>query len=307
MRILIVGAGATGGYFGGRLAAAGRDVTFLVRPGRAAQLRGQGLQILSPQHGDLTLQPQMVEAGGIAAPYDAVLLSVKAFALEAAMADLAPAIGPDSLLVPILNGMRHMELLTRRFGAAVLGGVCKVATELDAGGRIRQLAALQELSYGELDGGLSPRVQRLDAALQGAGFTARASTAILQEMWDKWVMLATLGGITCLMRGPVGAVSAVPGGRAFAAGLLREIAGIAAAAGHPPEAALLQRLEAGFTDPGSTQTSSMFRDLAKQAPVEAAQIIGDLLARARGFGLETPLLAVVDIHLGVYSAQRAAT
>ncbi|WP_159997234.1 ketopantoate reductase family protein [Roseomonas sp. 18066] len=304
MRILIVGAGATGGYFGGRLAAAGRDVTFLVRAGRAAQLRAGGLQILSPSHGDLTLAPQLVEAGGITAPYDAVLLSVKAYALEAAMADLAPAVGPETVLVPILNGMRHVEKLTEKFGTAVLGGVCKVATELDAEGRIRQLAALQELSYGEQDGSLSPRLQKLDAALQGAGFTARASTAILQEMWDKWVMLASLGGITCLMRGHVGAVNAVPGGGAFAASLLQEIASVAAAAGHPPATALMQRLAAGFTDPASTQTSSMYRDLAKGQPIEGAQIIGDLLARARGFGLETPLLATVDVHLGVYSATR---
>ncbi|WP_419897569.1 ketopantoate reductase family protein [Roseomonas sp. USHLN139] len=302
MRILIVGAGATGGYFGGRLAAVGRDVSFLVRPGRAAQLRQGGLQILSPSHGDLVLHPQIVEAGDLAAPYDAVLLSVKAYALEAAMADLAPAIGPDTMLVPILNGMRHLETLTERFGSAVLGGVCKVATELDAGGRIHQLAALQELSFGEQDGSLSPRVEALAAAMQGAGFTARASTAILQEMWEKWVMLATLGGITCLMRGHVGAVNSVPGGSAFAASLLQEIAGVAVAAGHPPATALMQRLAAGFTDPASTQTSSMYRDLAKGRPIEGAQIIGDLLVRARGCGLETPLLATMDVHLGVYSA-----
>ncbi|ONG55968.1 2-dehydropantoate 2-reductase [Pseudoroseomonas deserti] len=304
MRILIVGAGATGGYFGGRLAAAGRDVSFLVRPGRAAQLRAGGLQILSPSHGDLTLQPQIVETGDLAGPYDAVLLSVKAYALEGAMTDLAPAVGPETVLVPILNGMRHLETLTERYGTAVLGGVCKVATELDAEGRIRQLAALQELSYGEQDGRLSPRVERLDAALQGAGFAARASTTILQDMWDKWVMLATLGGITCLMRGPVGAVNSVPGGGAFAASLLQEIASVAAASGHPPATALMQRLAAGFTDPASTQTSSMYRDLAKGQPIEGAQIIGDLLARARGFGLETPLLATVDVHLGVYGATR---
>src|SRR5579863_1436488 len=148
MRILVVGAGATGGYFGGRLAEAGRDVTFLVRPKRAAQLRENGLQILSP-HGDVTLRPQLVTADRITGPYDAVLLTVKAFALDAALADVAPAVGPRSMIVPVLNGMRHVDTLIARFGEKpVLGGVCLVATTLDPQGRIKQLAEFQQLIYG---------------------------------------------------------------------------------------------------------------------------------------------------------------
>jgi len=152
MRMLIVGAGSTGGYFGGRLAQAGRDVAFLVRPARAARLRAAGLEIISP-HGGVTLHPEFVTAGGIAAPFDAVLLTVKAFSLDAAMDDLAPAVGSATMILPVLNGMRHMDLLAARFGKdAVIGCACKVATMLDNQGRIVQLSPLQELAYGELAG-----------------------------------------------------------------------------------------------------------------------------------------------------------
>jgi 2-dehydropantoate 2-reductase len=199
MRILVVGAGATGGYFGGRLAQAGRDVTFLVRPGRAAQLTKDGLTLLSP-HGDVTLQPKLVTTDAIDGPYDAVILAVKAYGLEQAIEDMAPAIGPGTMVMPLLNGMRHVDLLRARFGTALIGGVCKVATTIDPQGRIKQLATFQELAYGELDGSPSARTTALDAAMQGAGFTARLTPAIEREMWEKWTLLATMGGICCLMR-----------------------------------------------------------------------------------------------------------
>jgi 2-dehydropantoate 2-reductase len=155
MRLLVVGAGSTGGYFGGRLAQAGRDVTFLVRPRRAAQLQEGGLQIVSP-HGDVTVRPKLVTADDIDAPYDAVLLAVKAYSLDAAIDDFATAVGPETTIMPVLNGMRHVDILEERFGKkAVAGGVCKVATTVDSGGRIVQLATFQELVYGEWDGAVS--------------------------------------------------------------------------------------------------------------------------------------------------------
>ena len=173
MRILIVGAGAVGGYFGGRLAQAGRDVTFLVRPTRAKQLARDGLRIISP-HGDAVLTPKLITAEEIDTPYDVVFLSVKAYALEAAMNDFAAAVGPESMIFPVLNGMRHIDILTNRFGEhEVIGGVCLVASEIDDQGRIVQLADIQQLAYGEINGETTPRLKTLDATLQGAGFDAR--------------------------------------------------------------------------------------------------------------------------------------
>jgi 2-dehydropantoate 2-reductase len=303
MRILVVGAGATGGYFGGRLAEAGRDVTFLVRTGRAALLRANGLRILSP-HGDVTLTPQLVTAGDIAGPFDAVLLTVKAFSLDAALDDLAPAVGPETMILPVLNGMKHVDILAARFGEkAVVGCVCKVATSLDDQGRIVQLTKLHDLAYGEMSGAPSSRTTQLDAVMQGAGFEARLSRTIEREMWEKWILLATLGGITCLMRGNVGEIVAAPGGVPFVLGFLEEIVSVVTAIGHPPGADFLTSAKAIMTEKGSPQTSSMYRDLQRGGPIEADQIIGDLLARARLVDVPTPLLAAAYTHLSIYQGR----
>jgi len=306
MRILVAGAGAIGGYFGGRLAEAGRDVTFLVRPQRAAQLRRDGLHITSP-HGDLTLAPQLVTAGEIATPYDLVLLTVKAFALDQVLADVAPAIGSATMILPLLNGMRHLDTISERFDAAgLLGGVCYVATMLDPEGRIVQLNEMQKLTYGELDGAASDRIAALDATLGDAGFAAAGSSSILQAMWEKWVMLAALGAITCLLRGTVGEIAAAPGGADLARQMLDECAAVAIVAGFPPEAAFRARTEAMLTATGSGLASSMYRDLTQGLPVEAEQIVGDMLVRARGFGVAAPLLATAFAHLMVYQNRMVA-
>ena len=300
MRILVVGAGATGGYFGGRLAEAGRDVTFLVRPKRAEQLQARGLQLVSP-HGDVTLAPKIALAASLAAPFDLVLLTVKGFALEAALADIAPAVGGETMIFPVLNGMHHVERLVERFGErAVLGGVCLVATTLDAQGRIVQLAGMQELIFGERAGGTSPRIVALDGVLQGAGFKARASSAVMQEMWDKWVFLATLGGITCLMRGTIGDIAAAAGGAEHARQLFAECAAISKAAGYPQSEKFLQTRAAVLSESNSGLASSMYRDMTQGLPVEVDQILGDLLNRARALGVPTPLLSVAFTHLRVY-------
>jgi 2-dehydropantoate 2-reductase len=277
-----------------------------VRPKRAEQVRQDGLQLLSP-HGDVTLHPQLVTADRIAAPYDVVLLTVKAFALDAALTDVAPAVGADSMIIPLLNGMRHIDTLCARFGeAAVLGGVCLVAAMLDAQGRIRQLAKFQQLVYGERSGEMSARVKALDAVMQGAGFTARASETILQEMWEKWILLATLGSITCLLRGTVGDIEAAPDGAALALEVLGECVAVATRSGYPPSDAFLERTQASVTAKGSPSAPSMYRDLTQGLPVEADQIVGDMLARARQFGIAAPILTAAYAHLAIYLRRLAA-
>jgi 2-dehydropantoate 2-reductase len=302
MRILIVGAGAVGGYFGGRLAQTGRDVTFLVRPSRAKQLRQDGLRIIST-HGDAVLTPKLVTTQELDTPYDVVFLSVKAYALEAAMNDFAAAVGPETMIFPVLNGMRHIDLLTKRFGEhAVIGGVCLVASEIDDDGRIVQLADFQRLIYGERNGETTPRLQALHTTLQGGGFDARLSTDIMQAMWEKWVQLASLGAITCLMRGTIGQIVAALGGADLSLKVVEESAAVAAACGHKPSEALLARHAAAMTEPGSPLTSSMYRDLRKGAPVEADHILGDLIERGDARGVATPLLQAAFVNLRVYQA-----
>jgi len=302
MRILVVGAGGTGGYYGGRLFEAGRDVSFLVRPARAALLRERGLQIVSP-HGDATLHPPLVTAAELDAPFDVVLLSVKAYALQQAIDDLAPAVGPDTLIVPVLNGMRHIDLLAERFGPrAVLGGVSQIVVTVDDAGRIVQLNPLQKLAYGARAGAPveAARLDALHASMSGTGFDARLSHEIDRDMWEKWVFLATLGGITCLMRGTVGEIEAVPGGAVLALQLMNECAAVATAHGQAPTAAFIAQIASTLTEAGSGLASSMYRDLQRGLSVEVDQILGDLLVRAHAVSVATPVLAIAFANLRVY-------
>jgi 2-dehydropantoate 2-reductase len=308
MRILVIGAGATGGYFGGRLLQHGRDVTFLVREHRAAQLAQHGLLIHSAT-GDANLAPPpTLSAKTLRGPYDLILLSCKAYGLEQAMVDMAPAVGPDTAILPLLNGMRQLDLLDARFGAQhVLGGQCIIAATLDERGGVRHLNQSHSLTFGERDGSVSGRMQRITRELSDAGFDARPSQTVLQDMWDKWVFLASLAGITCLMRGPVGDIVAAPGGTAAALALLEECRAVAQRAGHAPGDAILQRARGVLTEAGSTLTASMLRDLQHGHAIEADHVIGDMLARADPRHGASSLLALVHANLKVYEAGRAKT
>jgi 2-dehydropantoate 2-reductase len=304
MKILIVGAGSTGGYFGARLTQAGRDVTFLVRPARAAALREGGLQVLSPR-GNFSVEPRLVLAGEIDQPFDIVLVTVKAFGLPAAIEDFARAVGPETMILPVLNGMKHIDDLQARFGSErVVGGVCRVSTMLDAQGRIVHLAPLHELVYGELDGQSTARIEALHAFLSDAGFDAQLSSHIAQDLWNKWILLATLGGLCTLARGNIGEIVATDGGVDLANAFLAEAAAVASAAGFPPSAASLAFIAGVLTAPGSPMTSSMYRDLISGGRVEADQILGDLRARARQAGIATPLVSAAYIQLDVYQRRR---
>ncbi|WP_329456650.1 ketopantoate reductase family protein [Streptomyces sp. NBC_01497] len=313
MRTLVVGAGATGGYFGAQLAAAGRDVTFLVRPGRAAALRESGLVVRSPRGDVRVARPRLVTAAGLRGAeqdgagqdgaYDLVLLGVKAYGLDGAIDDMAPAVGEHTMILPMLNGMRHMEVLEKRFGAgALLGGVCYVATTLAPDGSIHQLKDMQRLMFGDRQDPDSERIHAVEAELGDAGFATRLLSDPVAAMWLKWVTLASLGAITCLMRGAIGDVVAAPGGEEFARGVVAECLAVAEASGSPLTEAQQAGVYASMTERGAPTTSSMYRDLRQGNRVEADQIVGDMVARGSGLGVRTPLLAVAYAHLGVYQA-----
>jgi 2-dehydropantoate 2-reductase len=300
MKILVVGAGAVGGYFGARLAQAGRDVTFLVRPFRAQHLRSEGLRIVSP-HGDLTLQPTTITAEQLHSSFDIIFLSVKAQALDQAMKDMAPAVGPDTMIYPVLNGMRHIETLTRRFGERlVLGGVCMVSTDLDEQGRIVHITPMQKLTYGELNGEITPRMRSFDETMRNAGFETELSTNITYAMWQKWVMIASLGLVTCLLDGPIGEINAVADGEPTILRALDECAAVGAACGFPLPQPVAAFLRQAATTKDSKLTSSMYRDLKKGAPVEVDTILGDLLDHGRSHKVDTPLLQAGCVRLRVY-------
>lgn len=300
MRILVVGAGATGGYFGARLALAGRDVTFLVRPRRARTLRERGLRVIDGGH-DEVVTPTTVTADELTEPYDLILFSVKAGALDAAIKDVEPAVGPGTAIIPFLNGMAHLDALTARFGTAVLTGVVFIASTLDEHGDIVKLAPMARLGFGEQAGGTTRRLADIEATLSGAGFDVDVHADGLAEMWAKWVFIATVGGSTTLMRGSVGDIVAVPGGADLGPAFAEEGAAVAAAAGHPVSAERLAGIRDTVTRQGSPLTASMFRDVTAGLPTEVEHVFADLVARGRRLGVQTPLLALATLHLRVHN------
>jgi 2-dehydropantoate 2-reductase len=307
MRILIVGAGAIGGYFGGRLLEAGRDVTFLVRTGRAEALDRDGLVVRSPLGNIEYPSPPCVLSRQLDLPYDLILLSCKAYDLTEAMEAFAAAVGPDTLILPLLNGMAHLERLAERFNAAnVLGGQCLISLDRDTSGAILHLNDTNQLSFGELSGALTPRILRVAEALADAGFAANLSQQIVQEMWEKWCFIATAAGVTCAMRSAMGDVVAA-GGEPLVLKLLAECANVAEQAGYPLRSEVRQRHQNMLTTAGSKMTASMLRDIERGAPIEADHVIGDMIARRVANVGQTPLLSALDfvyLHLNAYEARR---
>ncbi len=305
MRILVVGAGAIGGYFGGRMLQAGSDVTFLVRPRRAAELASAGLVIKSP-NGDVTLKsPPTVQADKLSEKFDAILLSCKAFDLDDAIQSFAPAVGAQTAIIPLLNGMLHLDILDQKFGAdRVLGGLCAIAATLNEQREVVQLAPMQSLNFGERDGTVSDRVRAIADVMAPAKIGSVASQNIVQDMWEKWVFLSTLAAATCLMRTSVGNILASPGGRDFILGMLDETSAVATSAGHTPGGPFFERSRGMLTAEGSQMTASMFRDIKAGAPVEADHVIGDLIARGDAAKVPVPKLRTAYLHLKAYERQR---
>ena len=303
MRILFVGAGAVGGYFGGRMLEAGLDVTFLVRPRRHGQLAANGLVIKS-QLGDVQLAAPSVQADSIGTPWDLVVLSCKEFDLDGAIAAARPAVGPQTLVLPLLNGMGHLDRLDQAFGSErVLGGLCSIAATMDADGTVRHLNDFHHFVFGARSPGQQAAIDGLAGLLAPVRAQCRASADIIQEMWEKWVFLATLAAATCLFRGSVGDI-VTAGGRETILALLDEVQSVAAAAGHAARPEVMERTRAMLTNAGSTLTASMLRDVEAGGAIEADHVIGDLLRRGGVAGLSLPMISLATLHLKTYDVRR---
>ncbi len=305
MKILILGAGAVGGYWGARLTQAGVDVTFLLREKRAALVKANGLLVKSPK-GDFTVSPKVVTNGGEGGPYDVVILACKGYDLDSAMEAIAPTVGPDTTIVPMLNGHAHFATLDARFGAArVAGGLARISGMLGPNGEILHSGA-SGVSFGERDG-KTPRkaLVELDAACKKAGIDGGLNPDINQDLWDKWVMLGAIASMCAAMRGTVGDIVAAEDGAAIMRETLDECCKVAAAAGHAPSAKVRAGLESGLTQPGGKAVASILGDMEKGGAVEARSIVGDMLMRARKAGIAAPNLRFAYAHLQAYEARRA--
>ncbi|MFI6362106.1 ketopantoate reductase family protein [Nocardia sp. NPDC050630] len=306
MRILIVGVGAVGGYFGAELVAAGRDVNFLARGQRVAQLRTHGLTLMRPQ-GATTTRVRALTAAELTDPYDLVLLAVKADALVPALDDIAQAVAEHTRILPLLNGIRHIETIRERFGGrAALGGVGLVATQLDARGRILMLAPGAHITYGELDGNRTPMLDRIAAELSAAEIDHAISSTIEQDMWEKWFFMAAGATTTVLLGGPVGRIVAEDDGRAAITATIAEIAAVFERSGHPIRAEAMSRVTNMLTMSGSPFTTSLYRDFVDGRGTEVETILGDLLTTADRLELQTPLLRAATVRLRVHATTLAS-
>jgi 2-dehydropantoate 2-reductase len=307
MKLLMLGAGSVGGYFGLRLQEGGADVTFLVRPKRAAQLRDRGLRLYGPRGELHAKQVQLLESGAAGGAFGAVILSCKAYDLPSAMDSVRPYVGTDTVILPLLNGLQHLEVLDREFGASrVLGGLAQVSATLDANGDIKQLTEVQALIYGARDAAQAAAAGALDSALQMGRFEARLSRNIMLEMWEKFVLLASLAGMTCLMRANVGEIAATQDGAALMVRMLDDCAAVATAAGHAPRANYMAPIKALLTQKNSLLEASMRRDMEQGRPTEADHVVGDMLRRARAAGVDSELLKSAYCSLQAYEHARTA-
>lgn len=304
MRILFLGAGGVGGYFGGRLAQAGADVTFLVRPKRADQL-ADGLKIQSPK-GDATIPVKVITEDAAAGPFDIIALTCKAYGLAGALESIAPHVRPGTVIVPFLNGLTHVSTIAARFPEAIVwGGVAQIPAQLAEDGTVLHMAPVAGMIVGPREGqeATRPLAEALVSALDAAGIKATLTDQPMQQLWNKWAFLATLAGATCLMRADCGTIVATDYGRAFIDRLLAECSAVATAEGYQPSQELLDSWSDVFA-PGSKWTASMLRDLQAGGPTEADHIIGEMIRLSERHGIETPNLEAAYTHLQVYEAGR---
>lgn len=306
MKILVLGAGGIGGYFGGRLVENGADVTFLVRERRRDQLELDGLRIQSV-YGNAELRVRSLLVRDLEPRYDVVLLTCKAYDLASAIDAVAPGLAPDGCLIPLLNGIAHLDPLNARFGRErVLGGTAQIGVMLAADGTIRHLNDWRQITLGEQGGGVSTRAREVAAAFPAASVIAHAADDILQEMWEKLVHLATAASMTCLMRANIGEIVRTGSGAALLRRTFGLMADIAARNGHPPDAAFVQRFEQVFSDAGSSYSTSMLRDMEAGNRTEGDHIVGFALEKARAAGLDATLLEIAYTHVQAYDNRRAA-
>jgi 2-dehydropantoate 2-reductase len=305
MRILILGAGAVGGYFGGRLLEAGADATFFVRPGRARLLASRGLRIDSPA-GTLIKQVETISDPDALAPFDLVLLACKAYDLDASLKDLAGAVGPKTTILPLLNGLQHIEKIAACFPQARLwGGVARISAALDDDGAIRHADDFARIDFGALDGCVDELADELAALYRKTPVIAVHNPNIIREMWDKFVFLATLAGMNALMRGLIADIMATPAGERLIREMLSECASVARAEGFDFDEARVAQHGDSLARRAAKMKSSMLYDIEHGAPTEGEHILGDLHARARQHGVSAPLLEIALTHVQTYEARRA--
>jgi 2-dehydropantoate 2-reductase len=306
VKILILGAGAVGGYFGARLHQSGADVTFLLREPRAAKIKKEGLVVKSPK-GDAVLPVKVVTKGGEGGPYDVVILACKAYDLDSAIESIASAVGPDTTIVPMLNGHAHFAVLDNKFGAdKVAGGLARIGSRLGPNGEVMHTSPFAGVSFGERSGKPArEHLTALDAARKKAGIDGGLNGNINQDLWDKWIMLTSLAAMCCTLRGTSGDILAADEGKDLMLETVEECRKVASAEGFDPGEKGIANLKAFLTQRGSVFAASMLGDLERGGAIEGRHVIGDMLGRARKHGIAAPNLRMAHAVVQAYEARRA--
>ncbi|MDQ4484639.1 2-dehydropantoate 2-reductase [Bacillus cereus] len=300
MRILVLGAGGVGGFFGGRLVEKGEDVTFLVRSKRKKQLEERGLVIRSV-NGDFSFQPKLITKEDRTAPFDVILFSTKAYHLNEAIQDLKPFVGESTVIIPLLNGIAHLSLLQKEFGEEkVIGGLCFIETTLNDEGEIVQTSAANRLMFGEMKSQHAEKIKHISKAFAGTKSSFVLSENITQDMWHKYLFITVMSGVTTLMRAPIGPIRESEGGHDFIRNLFEECVQIMRCIGAPVKDDITEEHMKTIDKISYDMKSSMQRDMEKGSSIEGTHLQGYLLDVAKQFSIEAPLLGVVYQNLKVY-------
>lgn len=305
MKILIVGAGAIGGYFGGRLVEKGEDVTFLVRANKKEILQQTGLNIRS-KNGDLQFSPKLITKSDNSKPFDVVLISTKSYQLTTAIEDVQPFVGPETMILPLLNGIAHLQTLIRAFGEEkVLGGLCFVESTLAEDGTIVQTSPVHQLVYGERTGQQTERIGKLELAFKGTKAEFVKSDDINQDMWHKYLFITAMSGITSMMETSIGPIRDLETGQHVIRVFLEELVAIMEKIGAPIAPAIAETQFQRINDMSAEMKSSMQRDIEKMQPTEAEHLQGYLLGKAKEVQLSVPILEIIFTKLMLYEQRQA--
>lgn len=303
MKILIVGAGAVGGYIAARMLEDGLDVTLLVREARKAQLLSSGLVVRSPQ-GDYTGHPKLIVAGDESGPFDLVIIACKAYGLPDVLTHIKPYIHPRTALLPFLNGFKHMRDIAAAYpGQPLLGGVARIGSTLDTNGVIVHLHPYFSFVYGRFADIPDELYERIKQALTGARVLAE-SPDIRRSLWEKYSFIGGLSGLTTLFQATVGEIRDAGEGIEWFRRIFKEIASIITAAGGSIQHDIAELNVKAAEGMSPESTSSMLRDMQSGQPTEAAHLHGYLLELAREHQVSAPLLEVVYQRLTLYERKR---
>ncbi|WP_099303754.1 ketopantoate reductase family protein [Bacillus sp. Marseille-P3800] len=303
MRILTVGAGGVGGYFGARLAEKGEDVTFLVREKKKARLLETGLTVESI-HGNIELTPSLLTTSEYAEPFDLVLFTTKSYQLQQAIEDVRPFVGEHTLLLPLLNGVAHYEILDQAFKHNVIGGLCFIESAVDSDDTILQTSQVHRLVYGSRTEKQEQAVEKLHAHLSGTKAEFTLSTNVEQEIWHKYLFITVASGITTLFRSSIGPIRELEEGKTFIRKLLTECTAIMKAEGAPLSPTIISDHMHTFESVGFGMKSSMLRDMERQSTTEAHHLQGYLVEKGLKHDIEPPSLLAVFTNLRLYENQR---